>query len=158
MQSHPQANTIFFDLGATLVDPVVTPDGEFSGFKVMPDTADGLKRLRDAQLRLGIISNTGNIDADRLRTALNDDKLLELFDPRLVLFSGEIGADKSTPEIFRLAALAPARPATPLFAGLSAKTRQNGAMHGWRTCGPAGRSTRCCGCSGRSRSRRPPRT
>ena len=104
MQSHPQANTIFFDLGATLVDPVVTPDGEFSGFKVMPDTADGLKRLRDAQLRLGIISNTGNIDADRLRTALNDDKLLELFDPRLVLFSGEIGADKSTPEIFRLAA------------------------------------------------------
>ena len=104
MQSQPKANTVFFDLGATLVDPVLTSDGGFAGFKTMPDAAAGLQRLRDAKLRLGIISNTGNLDAERLRAALADDKLLDFFDPNLVLFSGEVGTDKSTPEIFRLAA------------------------------------------------------
>src|ERR1044071_7654002 len=104
MQTQPQDDTVFFDLGATLVDPVVSPDGEFAGLKPMPEVAAGLKRMRDAKLRLGIISNSGNIDGKRLREALAKDKLLDFFDPRLVLFSGEVGTDKSTPEIFRIAA------------------------------------------------------
>src|SRR3954447_1868602 len=103
MQSHHQATTLFFDLGGTLVDPVAGPDGSFSGFTVLPDTASGLKRLADAKLRLGIISNTGNIDADLIRASLAENKLLDLFEPTLVLFSGEVHLDKSTPEIFRLA-------------------------------------------------------
>jgi FMN phosphatase YigB (HAD superfamily) len=103
MQSSHQVTTLFFDLGGPLVDPVIGPDGSFSGFTVLPDTASGLRRLADAKLRLGIISNTGNIDADLIRASLAENKLLDLFEPTLGLLSGEVHLDKSTPEIFRLA-------------------------------------------------------
>src|SRR4051794_33266367 len=103
MQSRQQVATLFFDLGGTLVEPVTGPDGSFSGFTVLPDTVSGLKRLADAKLRLGIISNTGNVDVTRIREALSENKLLDFFEPTLVLFSGEVRLDKSTPEIFRLA-------------------------------------------------------
>src|SRR4051794_40103412 len=101
MKTQPQANAVFFDLGATLVDPVTSANGEFASFKAMPGVAAGLQRMRDAKLRLGIISDIGGIDAKQLREALAKDKLLDFFDPHLMLFSGEIGRDKSTPEISR---------------------------------------------------------
>jgi hypothetical protein len=64
-----QITTVFFDLGATLVDPVLTSEGKFSGFTVLPGTAAGLQRLADAKLRLGIISNTGEIAGAKIRSA-----------------------------------------------------------------------------------------
>jgi hypothetical protein len=103
MKSQTALTTVFFDLGATLVDPEFSPTGEFTGFSLLPGAREGLAKLTKAKLRLGIISNTGAIDPKAVRKALTDLKLLSLFEKDLILLSGEVGIDKSTPKIFRLA-------------------------------------------------------
>ncbi len=103
MKTTSPISTVFFDLGATLVDPLFNSDGTFSGFSELPGTRDGLDRLASAKLKLGIISNTGPIEPKAVRAALTKLKLLDFFSPDLIILSGEVGMDKSTPAIFLLA-------------------------------------------------------
>ena len=120
MKSVTPLNTVFFDLGATLVDPQFTPAGAFSGFTELPGTREGLQKLSAAKLHLGIISNTGDIDPRAVRAALTKIKLLTFFTDKLILLSGEVHLDKSTPAIFRLAvkrAGAEAAPGSCIFVG-----------------------------------------
>jgi hypothetical protein len=136
MQSREQVTTLFFDLGATLVDAVIGPDGKFSGFTLLPDTASGLKRLADAKLRLGIISNTGDIDVALIRASLAEHNLLAFFEPTLVLFSGEVQLDKRTPAIFRLAVARDRELGMPClcrYVGEDATERRNARRAGMRT-------------------------
>ena len=101
MKAEQSISTVFFDLGGTLVDPIFTPDGTFSGFAELPGTREGLKKLSAAKMHLGIISNTGDIDPKVVREALAAIEFLPFFVKKLILLSGEVKLDKSTPAIFR---------------------------------------------------------
>lgn len=127
MSTFKQVKTIFFDLGATLVEPIIKPDGAFAGFVALPGTKAGLAALA-GKFKLGIISNTGAIPPATVRQALGDIDLLAQFDDTLVLLSGEVLMDKSTPAIFKLAAARAGAAATPgqcLYVGDDGTERRN---------------------------------
>lgn len=85
---------VFFDLGETLL----TRRREFvSGAQAV------LAELRRRQVRLGIISNTGEMTRRLIMETLPRDFDLASFEERLVIFSSEVGVQKPDPRIFRLA-------------------------------------------------------
>jgi bacterial leucyl aminopeptidase len=88
-------NTIFFDLGNTLV---TNAGSWFTGAKEV------LTALKSKGFRLGIISNTGNLTRPDILELLPADFLLTDFEPSLVLFSSEVGLAKPDPAIFMEAA------------------------------------------------------
>jgi len=119
MATLKQVDTVFFDLGATLVEPQFAPDGAFIGLTELPGTRAGLESLAP-KARLGIISDTGSVDPAAVRDALSGLGLLPLFTEALILLSGEVNLDKTTPAIFKLAAAradAAAVPGRCLFVG-----------------------------------------
>lgn len=85
---------VFFDLGDTLV---VADSGWVRGAK------DTLRALGDRDVRLGIISNTGDLARDQLARHLPDDFDFGAFEGRLILLSSEIGVEKPDPRIFKQA-------------------------------------------------------
>lgn len=85
---------VFFDLGRTLV---ITPA------KWIPGAAELLVKLRERGVRLGIISNTGDLDRAALAAELPPDFDFASFDAQLVLLSSEVGIEKPLPGIFQLA-------------------------------------------------------
>jgi hypothetical protein len=90
---------VFFDLGATLVIPRLSDKGSLLELKVLPFVPDVLDKLRgmevnNAKLRLRVISNTGEETLDRMRSVMADARLLDFFDPALLLFSSVEGIDK----------------------------------------------------------------
>src|SRR5256714_11825413 len=87
MSSDTPVTTIFFDLGATLVEPCFTPDGGLDGFSELPGARAGLQALKAGVAGLGIISDTGDIAPQKVRDALAALGLLPLFTPELVLLS-----------------------------------------------------------------------
>lgn len=93
---------VFFDLGDTLVR---SRDRSW-----VPGAAELLAELRDAGLRLGIISNTGNLDRDQLAALLPADFEWDTFEAGLVLLSSEVGVEKPGEEIFILALERAGRP------------------------------------------------
>ncbi|MBA4095237.1 MAG: hypothetical protein C0484_00510 [Rhodospirillum sp.] len=103
MASTNPASTVFFDLGATLVDPVLNPDNTLKAFIVLPGAREALQALKKLGFKLGIISNTGDIPPAAIRKALTGAKLLPFFTKKLILLSGEVHLDKSSPAIFRMA-------------------------------------------------------
>jgi len=103
MKNTNSASTIFFDLGATLVDPVLKPDGTLKAFIVLPGAREALQALKKLGFKLGVISDTGDIPPAAIRKALTGAKLLPFFTKKLILLSGEVHLDKSDPAIFRLA-------------------------------------------------------
>jgi FMN phosphatase YigB (HAD superfamily) len=127
---------VFFDLGATLVEPQFGPTEKFEGFSLLPGTADELPKLAAGKLQLGIISDTGKIDPAAVREALAKVKLLPLFAKNLILLSGEVGMDKSSVKIFRLAlarAGAKNAPGTCVFVGEAPAERRTASLAGLRT-------------------------
>jgi putative hydrolase of the HAD superfamily len=86
--------TVFFDLGDTLVIPST---GWIAGAK------DAIAALQGKGIRLGIISNTGNLARDKVLDLLPADFKLSDFVAKLVLFSSEVGHEKPSKEIFQLA-------------------------------------------------------
>lgn len=136
MASSAVFSTVFFDLGATLVEPQFGPAGEFSGFSLLPGTAEGLAKLAAGKIKLGVISNTGDIAPSVVRDALKKVKLLSLFTDNLVLLSGEVGLTKSSAKIFRLAlarAGAQGVPSTCAFVGDEPAERRAAGSAGMRT-------------------------
>lgn len=87
---------VFFDLGQTLVITAAR--------RMVPGAAAALSQLRAAGVRLGIISNTGNLTRAQLLAALPTDFDLDAFEPALVLLSSEVGIEKPNPAMFSLAA------------------------------------------------------
>jgi beta-phosphoglucomutase-like phosphatase (HAD superfamily) len=91
----------FFDLGQTLV----------SGSAWIPGAKDTLAQLRARGVRLGIISNTGELSRVEILERLPQDFDLSAFENRLVLFSSLVHVAKPNPQIFRRAVEAAGVPA-----------------------------------------------
>jgi FMN phosphatase YigB (HAD superfamily) len=86
---------ICFDLGETLVT---------SPRQWLPDAPALLASLKQRGMRLGIISNTGNLSSRQaILGLLPPDFAINLFEPALVLFSSEVGVAKPRKEIFEKA-------------------------------------------------------
>src|SRR5262245_34688173 len=104
-------NAVFFDLGDTLGTATVagTPP-RLVGFDVFPFVPPLLADLRDRGLRLGVISNTGDEKKAAVEAVLTPTGLLASFDPVLLVYSGDEGVTKASPEIFDRAAARAGRP------------------------------------------------
>ena len=89
---------VFFDLGDTLVVPA--DRSWVSGAK------GALTDFRSRGLRLGVISNTGDLSREQLAELLPADFDWAEFDAELVLLSAEVGVAKPDPAVFRLAVTA----------------------------------------------------
>jgi len=105
---HMDGNTvrvIFFDLGDTLGAPVFSPPPRhLAGFNVFPFVPPLLQQLTANELRLGLISNTGDDPGAVVDQILQTAGILEFFEPPLRIYSKDVGLTKDDPEIFRLAA------------------------------------------------------
>lgn len=114
----------FFDIGDTLASVRVGPTG--TGIEEMvplPGVLDALATLRDAGVRMGIISHRGAIPAADVDAALARVGLAEFFDPALVIYGR-----KDSVMIFEQAAsaarsTAPVPPRRMLFVGEDATER-----------------------------------
>jgi FMN phosphatase YigB (HAD superfamily) len=98
---------VFFDLGETLVT---------KNRKWVSGGKDALSRLRAKGVRLGVISNTGDLPRAELLAELPTDFKFSLFEDALVILSSEVGVAKPSPAIFELAPVrAGLRPEECLF-------------------------------------------
>ena len=84
--------SVFFDLGETLVIPRLSDNGSLLELKVLPFVPDVLDKLRGTEvnnmkLRLGVISNTGEETLARMRSVMAEARLLDFFDPALLMTS-----------------------------------------------------------------------
>lgn len=85
---------IFFDI----VETLVTKDKQLiTGVKAM------LAALHQKGIRLGIISNTGNLKRAEVFKKLPADFDFDIFEEQLIILSSEVGVEKPDLEIFHLA-------------------------------------------------------
>jgi FMN phosphatase YigB (HAD superfamily) len=124
---------IFFDLGETLV----------TGARAwMPDAQATLASLKAQGFRLGVISNTGNLDRAALLALLPVDFDLAAFETGLTLFSSEVGTAKPNREIFdKAVAASGVSAARCLYCSESAVetlVAQHVGMRTWRIATPPG--------------------
>jgi HAD superfamily hydrolase (TIGR01549 family) len=94
MMAQKTIQVVFFDLGKTLV----ASDTQWnSSAKAV------LSALSQAGVRLGIISNTGDLTRPQLKQRLPADFDFSVFEANLVLLSSEVGIEKPQIKIFQLA-------------------------------------------------------
>lgn len=84
----------FFDLGGTLV-------GDNKDW--IPGARGTLAELSEKQIRLGLISNTGDWLRPAILDLMPEDFDLGIFEEELVIFSSEVHVAKPDAEIFRIA-------------------------------------------------------
>jgi FMN phosphatase YigB (HAD superfamily) len=84
---------IFFDLGDTLV----------KGKNWLPGAKELLGLISRDEIRLGIISNTGDLSRAGLLAALPADFPWGLFESDLIILSSQVKVEKPSPGIFRIA-------------------------------------------------------
>ena len=94
MHSTSFIKAAFFDLGDTLVG---------NNRDWLPGAPATLNKLRSRHIRLGIISNTGDMSRPAILNRLPADFDLGIFQNDLVIFSSEVHLEKPDPAIFRLA-------------------------------------------------------
>jgi FMN phosphatase YigB (HAD superfamily) len=134
MANQSAVSAVFFDLGATLVDQVCYPDGRLERLEPIEGALDVLRQMKTRGLTLGVISNTGPDKPAVLRKQLIEAKLSRFFARNLVLLSGDLSIDKSTPAIFRLAAArAEFSPEECMFVGDDPNERRMARLAGMRT-------------------------
>ena len=75
--------TVFFDLGATLVEPTFAQSGEFSGFQILPGAAEGLAAQRGEDQVGGRAGGKGSLGAAGIPVQ----------DADAVVDAGQVGAD-----------------------------------------------------------------
>src|SRR5215212_2028052 len=92
--SNTPIQVLFFDLGDTLIN---------HSNAWLPGAKAALAWLRQKSIRLGIISNTGNLSRPEILNLLPPDFDLNVFEANLVIFSSEVNAQKPDPRIFQLA-------------------------------------------------------
>src|SRR5688572_1885105 len=78
---------IFFDIGQTLATARLDANGQLIGFTVLPGVLSALKGLRERSLKMGIISNRGDMSAETVTRELDRSGLLQFFDERLIIFA-----------------------------------------------------------------------
>jgi bacterial leucyl aminopeptidase len=127
---------VFFDLGDTL--GTATVGGQpprLTGFDVFPFVPGVLADLKARGLKLGVISNTGGEKAPAVNAVLAPTGLLARLDNALLVFSGDEGVTKASPEIFKRAAARAGVPAAQcLFVGEDAAERMVAMSAGWAVC------------------------
>ncbi len=96
---------VFFDLGGTLGSPRISvPEGRLERLAVYPFAVPVLQDLKDRGIPCGIISNTGSETGESMGEVLAQAGISHFFQPDLLIFSSVEGVDKSSEEIFRIAA------------------------------------------------------
>ena len=127
---------VFFDLGDTLGTATVGGHPpRLTGFDLFPFVLGLLADLQARGLRRGAISNTGNEKAAAVNAVLAPTGLLARLDPALLVYSGDEGVTKASPEIFKRAATRAGVPAGQcLFVGEDAAERGVAASAGWSVC------------------------
>lgn len=87
---------VFFDIGDTLGTVEVSSTGDhIERLVLFPSIADTLQSLSDFGVRLGIISNRGNVPEPEVRRALEESGIYDYFDPGLIIYGA-----KDSVEIF----------------------------------------------------------
>lgn len=127
---------IFFDIGDTLGSPRLSlPPYRLEGLDVYPFVSAVLQQLRDNDVRVGIISNTGNETADDMKRVLEEAGIYGFFESNLLIYSSVVGLNKDSPEIFRQAATRAGHATTPeqcLFIGEDSQERSYARQAGLR--------------------------
>ncbi len=96
---------VFFDLGGTLGSPRISfPEGRLERLAVYPFAVPVLTHLKDRSVPCGIISNTGNETRESMEAVLAQAGISHFFQPDLLIFSSVEGVDKSSEQIFKMAA------------------------------------------------------
>ena len=95
---------VFFDIGNTLVVSDTT-NSNSTAKTVLAD-------LKKKGVRLGIISNTGTLKREQLKTRLPPDFDFNTFEANLILLSSEVHIQKPDIKIFQLAVSKAAIPAS----------------------------------------------
>ena len=90
----PTIEVVFFDIGDTLVGK----DKQW-----LPGAQAVLTALKALGLRLGVISNTGELTREDLTKLLPPDFDWKIFEPELVVLSSEVKVAKPSPAIFQKA-------------------------------------------------------
>lgn len=141
----PDISAVFFDLGDTLGTATVGGSPihliRFDVFPfILPSSSNAaergvLERLKKRGLRLGVISNTGDDKAPAMHAVLAPTGLLAHLDPALLVYSGDEGVTKASPQIFNNAAARAGLMAEAcLFVGENAAERAVAKSAGWRIC------------------------
>ncbi len=84
---------VFFDIGDTLV----------ANRQWLPGARQLLADLRSQGMRLGLVSNTGELNRDELSQLLPEDFDFSWFQEAMVLLSSEVGVEKPALSIFMMA-------------------------------------------------------
>jgi hypothetical protein len=96
---------ILFDLGDTPGTAVLSASpARLVRLDVFPFAPGLRKSLRDRGLRLGTISNTGDMTGVEIDAVLAPTGIQDYFEPALRIYSKDVGLTKDSPAIFRLAA------------------------------------------------------
>ena len=132
-------SVVFFDLGDTLGTAVMsaTSPARLEAFNAFPFVPDLLQRLRDRELHLGIISNTGIEHGTAVDKVLLHAGIRKHFQRKLRIYSADVGLMKDTPQIFQLAAERAGFATQPdrcLFVGENAAERANAQAAGMSVC------------------------
>lgn len=84
---------IFFDIGNTLI----------SKKQWLPGAREFVVAVKEKKIRVGLISNTGNLTRDQLQRLLPEEFDFAVFEEGLTLLSSEVGVEKPNLGIFSLA-------------------------------------------------------
>jgi predicted HAD superfamily phosphohydrolase YqeG len=94
MTSMATIKVAFFDLGGTLIN---------GARNWVPGAREILFALRSRGIRLGLISNTGDLSRNEILKLLPKNFDMSLFENNLVVFSSEVKVKKPDAQIFQLA-------------------------------------------------------
>ena len=129
-------HVVLFDIGNTLGIPrILPPSYKLERLDIYPYISPILEKLKDRNIRLGIISNTNNETANNINRVLEEAEILNFFEPELLFYSSVIGLEKNSPKIFNLAAERAKKFDTPehcLFVGEDNTERSYAKEAGWR--------------------------
>ncbi|MGL5942864.1 MAG: M20/M25/M40 family metallo-hydrolase [Waterburya sp.] len=127
---------VFFDIGHTLGIPKISPPlYRLEELDIYPYIPNLLQQLKNNELKMGIISNTGHETEDCMKRVLEEADIYGFFQPDLLIYSSVVGVSKPSPEIFRLAAKRAGytdEPKNCLFVGEDSKERKVAHDLGWR--------------------------
>lgn len=84
---------VFFDIGNTLI----------SKKQWLPGAREFVVAVKEKKIRVGLISNTGNLTRDELQKLLPPEFDFAIFEEGLTLLSSEVGVEKPSLGIFSLA-------------------------------------------------------
>src|SRR3954454_806266 len=97
MENSTYIKVAFFDLGETLVTKDKSQPAGTEKWIWIPGAQELLTRLRNRDVRLGVISNTGDLKLPQL-VEIMPQGLMDFFEKDLIILSGEVNAEKPKPE------------------------------------------------------------